>query len=124
MRLQYLSDLHLERGPMDVPITDADVVVRAGDIHRDGKKAIGWASNFPQDVIYVLGNHEFYSGDSIVELPDGLRDYSELFPHWDWSRKIISSIKCAAIYSHWFMSLLLIHCSANYLRYSKDGTCI
>lgn len=76
MKLQYLSDLHLEIAPMDVPITDADVVVLAGDIHSDGMKAIDWASHFPQDVIYVLGNHEFYSGDSIVELPEKLKGYS------------------------------------------------
>ncbi len=51
MKLQYLSDLHLEIAPMDVPITDADVVVLAVDIHSDGMKAIDWASHFPQDVI-------------------------------------------------------------------------
>ncbi|PTP13736.1 metallophosphoesterase [Vibrio sp. 10N.286.51.C3] len=76
MKLQYLSDLHLEVAVMDVPITDADVVVLAGDIHSDGKKAVDWASKFPQDVIYVIGNHEYYSGDTIIGLPDRLKAYS------------------------------------------------
>ncbi|MDN3686052.1 metallophosphoesterase family protein [Vibrio sinaloensis] len=59
MKIQYLSDLHLEVAPMTLPVSDADVVILAGDIHSNGRKAIDWASEFPQDVIYVLGNHEF-----------------------------------------------------------------
>ena len=44
------------------PQTDSDVVILAGDIHV-GKKGIDWAKvNFPdKPVIYVLGNHEYYS---------------------------------------------------------------
>ena len=61
MRLHILGDLHLEFGMAEVPVTDADVVVLAGDIHlgREGRK---WARNHFQDkpVVYVLGNHEFY----------------------------------------------------------------
>ncbi|MEZ9461556.1 hypothetical protein AB4178_07490 [Vibrio splendidus] len=76
MKLQYLSDLHLEFASMDVPITDADVVILAVDIHSGGNKAVDWASKFPQDVIYVLGNREYYSGDTIIELPDKLKAYS------------------------------------------------
>src|SRR5216117_3472630 len=61
MRLHILGDLHLEFGTAKVPVTDADVVVLAGDIHlkREGRR---WARNRFQDkpVVYVLGNHEFY----------------------------------------------------------------
>ena len=61
MRLHILGDLHLEFGTAKVPVTDADVVVLAGDIHlgREGRK---WARGHFQDkpVVYVLGNHEFY----------------------------------------------------------------
>jgi len=61
MRLQILSDLHLEFGTVKIPQTDADTVVLAGDIHlgREGRR---WAQKqFPdKPVVYVLGNHEFY----------------------------------------------------------------
>ncbi|MBZ5553296.1 MAG: metallophosphoesterase [Acidobacteriia bacterium] len=68
MRLQILSDLHLGVGAMEVPQTDADIVILAGDIARP-KEAVSWASAFPQPVLYVIGNHEFYGGslDQTVE---------------------------------------------------------
>lgn len=62
MRLQILSDLHLEFGRgVQVPQTGADVVVLAGDIDL-GRGGCRWArQQFPnQPVVYVLGNHEFY----------------------------------------------------------------
>ncbi|MFP5406844.1 MAG: metallophosphoesterase, partial [Gammaproteobacteria bacterium] len=62
MRLNILSDLHLSRGALDLPVTDADVVVLAGDLARP-KEAIAWASGFDKPVIYVAGNHEFYGGE-------------------------------------------------------------
>src|SRR5581483_10435921 len=61
MRLNILSDLHLSVSPLALPQTDADLVVLAGDIARP-KEAIAWASGFPQPVLYVAGNHEFYGG--------------------------------------------------------------
>ncbi|CAK2681426.1 Metallophosphoesterase [Vibrio crassostreae] len=81
MKIQYLSDLHLEMASMDLPVSDADVVVLAGDIHSNGKMGIDWASQFPQDVIYVLGNHEFYSGGTITDLPTSLKDYAKKYPN-------------------------------------------
>lgn len=62
MKLHILSDLHNEfelYKPHDV---DADVVILAGDIDIHGR-AINWAKQtFPDTpVIYVLGNHEYYS---------------------------------------------------------------
>lgn len=61
MRLHFFSDLHLEFGPAELPATDADVVVCAGDVHT-GTRGLDWiTSHFPgKPVIYVLGNHEFY----------------------------------------------------------------
>ena len=73
MRLHVLSDLHLEFGITELPTTDADVVVLAGDIHvgREGKQWI--RRQFPeQHVVYVLGNHEFYR-HSIPELTEELK---------------------------------------------------
>lgn len=73
MRLHILSDLHLEFGAVDIPKTNADVVILAGDIQlgREGRKWI--RRQFPsQPVIYVLGNHEFYR-HSIPELTETLK---------------------------------------------------
>ncbi len=73
MRLHVLSDLHLEFGITELPTTDADVVVLAGDIHvgTEGRKWI--RRQFPrQHVVYVLGNHEFYR-HSIPELTEALK---------------------------------------------------
>jgi predicted phosphodiesterase len=61
MKLQILSDLHLGFGAMDWPITDADVVVLAGDISGP-REAVSWALRFDRPVLYVPGNHEFYGG--------------------------------------------------------------
>ncbi|PYJ96554.1 MAG: phosphoesterase [Verrucomicrobia bacterium] len=73
MRLHILGDLHLEFGTAKVPVTDADVVVLAGDIHlgREGRK---WARGHFQDkpVVYVLGNHEFYR-HSLPDLTEALK---------------------------------------------------
>jgi len=63
--LNILSDLHLSRGPLDLPETDADLVILAGDLGRP-KVAASWASHFDKPVLYVAGNHEFY-GASIAE---------------------------------------------------------
>lgn len=59
MKLQIMSDLHLEFEPFRYRETDADVVILAGDI---GVKAKGveWAMKIDKPVIYVMGNHEYY----------------------------------------------------------------
>jgi len=61
MKLHILSDLHVEFAPYLLADTDAEVVILAGDIHR-GDKGFKWAYENIKDkeVIYVLGNHEFY----------------------------------------------------------------
>lgn len=62
MKLQIFSDLHLEFGMIDVPKTDADVVIAAGDIHIQGQ-GIDWLKSFSQPVIYICGNHEHWHGE-------------------------------------------------------------
>jgi predicted phosphodiesterase len=61
MKIQVLSDLHIEFMPFKIHRNDADVIVLAGDIHN-GIKGVEWAlENIKQcPVIYVLGNHEYY----------------------------------------------------------------
>lgn len=61
MKIQILSDIHLELEPFEFVRTSADVIVIAGDLHV-GLKGIRWIQNqnFQCPVIYVPGNHEFY----------------------------------------------------------------
>ena len=73
MKLQILSDLHLEHCRFFTPTeTMADVIVLAGDIHS-GANGIGWAREQFKDkqIIYVAGNHEMYGRqrlDTLAEL--------------------------------------------------------
>jgi predicted phosphodiesterase len=63
MRVQYMSDLHLEFGDFTPAPTDADVVVLAGDIHVKAH-ALKWAQkHFKVPVVYVVGNHEYYKNN-------------------------------------------------------------
>lgn len=80
MKIQHLSDLHLEFQDMDIPATDADVVVLSGDIHT-GIKGIEWASQFKQDVVYVLGNHEGYCITPLEQLLNDIRDEADKYPN-------------------------------------------
>ena len=65
LRIQYMSDLHLEFRDNHGFIPDdvgADVLVLAGDIHL-GTGALEWLHEFAhryQDIIYFPGNHEYY----------------------------------------------------------------
>jgi predicted phosphodiesterase len=61
VKLNILSDLHLSRGTLATPQTDADAVVLAGDIARP-REAVTWAAGLAKPVLYVPGNHEFYGG--------------------------------------------------------------
>jgi Icc-related predicted phosphoesterase len=74
MKVQILSDLHIEFQPFRIPATDADVVILAGDIHV-AKKGVIWAKENIQDkpVLYVLGNHEYY-GKAYPKLVDDLKE--------------------------------------------------
>ena len=77
MRVHVLADLHLEFGLADIPTSDADVVVLAGDIDvgTNGLEWIRW--RFPnQRVIYVLGNHEFYR-QNLTTLTTALKHETE-----------------------------------------------
>lgn len=64
MKLHILSDLHLSVAGFEVPQTDADVIILAGDIARP-KEAVAWARTLTKPVLYVPGNHEFY-GSSLA----------------------------------------------------------
>lgn len=76
MRIRILSDLHHEHfgGRRELPAIEADVVVLAGDIHSH-LEGLYWAREAFADtpVIYVAGNHEFYSSD-LPELTQAMRN--------------------------------------------------
>lgn len=78
MRLLIYSDLHLDANHFNPVLPDgsradehADMVVLAGDIN-EGTRGIHWArETFPdKGIIYVAGNHEFYSGHWTRTLDD------------------------------------------------------
>lgn len=68
MKIQIVSDLHLEQLPAVMkegsstfitPAPEADLLVLAGDIHND-QAGIETFKDWPVPVLYVPGNHEFY----------------------------------------------------------------
>jgi Icc-related predicted phosphoesterase len=72
MRIQFFSDIHLEFGGIDLPETDADIIVAAGDIGV-GLQGLQWLKKAAKPVVYVAGNHEFYGQDH----PDNLKALQE-----------------------------------------------
>lgn len=61
MKLQLLSDLHLETETFDpTPAPGAELLVLAGDIDQTWS-ALERFRNWPQPVLFVAGNHEFDS---------------------------------------------------------------
>ena len=77
MKIQIASDLHLDLldtrfpGYRAIEPADADVLVIAGDIHRN-TAAIDTFADWPVPVVYVHGNHEAYHLQ-YVELAGKLR---------------------------------------------------
>ncbi len=67
MKLHILNDLHIEFEDFEPPVTDADLVVLAGDIGV-GVEGLRWVeARYPnKPVIYVPGNHEFYHHDLVL----------------------------------------------------------
>lgn len=63
MKIHVLSDLHIEFEPFtpSLAANEADVVVLAGDIGTNARGVEWVRSAFSCPVIYVPGNHEFYS---------------------------------------------------------------
>jgi predicted phosphodiesterase len=79
-KIRLISDIHLEFGPLDLPVMegeDQQILVIAGDMGLAGKSWTyipylkEWSERF-QDIIYIMGNHEFY-GTSILRAADKIR---------------------------------------------------
>ena len=75
MKLHILSDLHIEFAPFQIPETDADVIILAGDIGV-GVEGLLWAKEQVngKPIIYVPGNHEYYRHD--ISLTEELKSSS------------------------------------------------
>jgi Icc-related predicted phosphoesterase len=95
MKIRLISDLHIDHdsdggiGYIDSLPVDADVLVVAGDVANSIQRAIEalmaicarWS---PRPVLYVPGNHEYYSGGNtgcnLLGLDDLCRAASNLHP--------------------------------------------
>ena len=77
MRIQVLSDLHIEFGAFDFHRVEADLVVLAGDVHVK-LNGIRWIKeNIPDTpVVYLAGNHEYY-GEKIPRLREKICEEAE-----------------------------------------------
>lgn len=72
MRIHIASDLHLSSGPYQFPTQlECDVVIAAGDIGSD-LTGIELLKTIDKPVIYVLGNHEYYSQNASIDMGDRL----------------------------------------------------
>jgi len=60
VRINYFSDIHLEFGKLEAPDNDADLIIAAGDIGICDQ-GVAWLKSLGKPVIYVAGNHEFYT---------------------------------------------------------------
>jgi DNA repair exonuclease SbcCD nuclease subunit len=77
MRLHILSDLHLETGPYRIPDgVDYDILVAAGDI-GEGLLGVEFLKGIDKPVVYVPGNHEYYSQEGKIDRDDRLQQIRE-----------------------------------------------
>jgi predicted phosphodiesterase len=82
LKLRILSDLHIEFGDFVPGAAPADVVVLAGDIFNE-HHGLEWARRaFPEtEIVYVLGNHEFYQADYELVLERAAQEARRLGIH-------------------------------------------
>lgn len=82
MKIWVLSDLHIESCRWDLPDPrpDYDVLVAAGDILTPFSKGVEWLAVRAQGkpVIYVPGNHEWYSPRNNFTIPEEKERAAEL----------------------------------------------
>lgn len=75
MKIQVISDVHLEFGHFDLPDKNCDVLIAAGDIGV-GTEGLDWLQTLDIPVIYVAGNHEYW-GFEITDLNSVLLEVSK-----------------------------------------------
>jgi len=78
LRLQVVSDLHIEHGGFVVPRVDCDIVVVAGDLANGRRMATAMTDLCKQvrtPIIYVPGNHDWYQTDIVSERSELMRSW-------------------------------------------------
>ena len=70
MKIQIISDVHLEFGNFDFLDNECDILIAAGDIGV-GLEGLEFLQTLEKPVIYVAGNHEYW-GYEVNELQDEL----------------------------------------------------
>lgn len=79
MKINYMSDIHLEFGPLD-NIPAGETLILAGDIdviRNDTNQLIDWMEDLPyKNILYIPGNHEFYNG-RILNIQENLKSALE-----------------------------------------------
>lgn len=90
MKLQLLSDLHLEFRPYTFELADADAVIIAGDcgpILNVENKLSAILKSIPVPVFVVLGNHDVYGtamtidDNGVLQPSPYIRAFFNRFPH-------------------------------------------
>lgn len=79
MRIHLLSDLHLETGPYVIPEDlEFDILVAAGDISDRPEQAIEFLKSVGKPVVYVLGNHDYWSKNGDIDMAERLAELKAL----------------------------------------------
>ena len=88
MKAILMSDIHLEfkqgaENKISSPSDDVELIILAGDIGCNGNDTVEWIDGFAQgrEVIYVLGNHEYYNNmfpDEIESVKKAAADYPNI----------------------------------------------
>ena len=127
MRIQYVSDLHLEfpdntrwiaEHPLEVC---GEVLLVAGDSGYVNMPDYAhhpfwrWASEHYKQVIIALGNHEFYQFADLADFPDGLE--GEVYPNVHYYYNSVVSIGDVDI----IVSTLWARISPENMYYTEHG---
>jgi Icc-related predicted phosphoesterase len=100
MNIQILSDLHLEFHPdrgkwffSSLDATNVDVIVVAGDVSTSRllRPAIQSLCTRYAEVVYVVGNHEYYHS-SPQSVHDDLRSLRDALPNFHWLQNEVVEI--------------------------------
>lgn len=87
MKIQYISDIHLEFGCIpsiwnEITRCDSDVIVVAGDFcgHKEVfKDLLSLYEDINKPIIFVPGNHEYY-GTSRKSLDSLFKEFTDIYP--------------------------------------------
>ena len=83
MRVQYMSDLHIEHGNISIAEPAAEILVIAGDV-ANGGRVVNFLKSVAKQfktVIFVMGNHEYYSYVLGYEnMKDRINEYRSVLP--------------------------------------------